>query len=504
MNDNARFPFKSKLLISCATMVDALKFSRYVGGAEMFGLPCRRYPVDILCTKAPVADYLEAAVVTVLQIHVTQPPGDILVFLTGQEEFEIAEERSKHRMRGSRRRFGEMIICPIYDNLTLDMQTKVFEESPKGARKVVLATNIAETSLTIDGVKYVVDSGLVKQKSFNTRTGLESWRVKPASKAAAKQRTARAGKTSPGKCFRLFTPHTYQTEMYDKSVPEIRRTNLGIVLVTLLNLVDAVPSDDFLNPLPRRAYRRAIIQIYALGALDKAVDFTKTGRRMSEFQLDPMLAKMIMASEKYKCSEEIITICAMLSVGNSIFHRPKDKQVHADSARMNFHTGNVGDHIALLKVYDACNERSFSNQWCHENYIQVSSMKLARDIRDQLVGLLERLQIERISNSEDHEAIKKAVTSGFFYHAARLQKNGSYLTLKSLQTATIHPSSGLSQVLPQWIVYHELFLTREAWLRQVIEIKPDWIVEVKPDYYKERDFTRVMPMETSSICYEMP
>ncbi|CAM6098163.1 unnamed protein product [Calypogeia fissa] len=487
VKDITRFRPDIKLLISSATL-DAEKFSNYFDGAPIFRIPGRRYPVDILYTKAPEADYLEAAVVTVLQIHVTQPRGDILVFFTGQEEIETAEEILKHRTRGLGTRIGEMIICPIYANLPSDMQTKIFEETPEGARKVVLATNIAETSLTIDGIKYVIDPGFVKQKSYNPRTGMESLIVTPVSKAAAKQRTGRAGRTSPGKCFRLFTAHAYQTEMDDNTVPEIQRTNLGNVVLMLKSLgINDLIHFDFMDAPPAETLLRALEQLYALGALNDRGELTKLGRKMAEFPLDPMLSKMIVASDTYKCADEVITICAMLSVGNSIFYRPKDKQVHADNARMNFHAGNVGDHIALLKVYDSWKETDFSTQWCYENYIQVRSMKRARDIRDQLAGLLERVEIEPLSNSEDHEAIKKSVTSGFFYHTARLQKNGSYRTVKNPQTVTIHPSSGLSQVLPRWVVYHELVFTSKEYMRQVIEIKPDWLVEIAPHYYKKSD-----------------
>ncbi|KAM3703499.1 hypothetical protein ACB098_04G099500 [Castanea mollissima] len=200
-----------------------------------------------------------------------------------------------------------------------------------------------------------------------------------------------------------------------------------------------------------------------------------------------MLSKAIVASDNYKCSDEMISIAAMLSVGNSIFYRPKDKQVHADNARMNFHTGNVGDHIALLKVYNSWKETNYSTQWCYENYIQVRSMKRARDIRDQLEGLLERVEIEVTSNASDLEPIKKAITSGFFPHSARLQKNGSYRTVKHPQTVHIHPSSGLAQILPRWVVYHELVLTTKEYMRQVTELKPEWLVEIAPHYYQLKD-----------------
>ncbi|KAG0587933.1 hypothetical protein M758_2G172300 [Ceratodon purpureus] len=487
VKDITRFRPDIKLLISSATL-DAQKFSDYFDGAPIFRIPGRRFPVDILYTKAPEADYLEAAIVTVLQIHVTQPSGDVLVFFTGQEEIETAEEILKHRTRGLGSKIAEMIICPIYANLPPDMQAKIFEETPEGARKVVLATNIAETSLTIDGIKYVIDPGFCKQKSYSPRTGMESLIVTPISQAAAQQRAGRAGRTSAGKCFRLYTAWSFQNEMDENTIPEIQRTNLGNVVLLLKSLgINDLINFDFMDPPPAETLLRALEQLYALGALNDRGELTKMGRRMAEFPMDPMLSKMLVASDNYKCSEEIVTICAMLSIGNSIFYRPKDKQVHADNARMNFHAGNVGDHIALMKVYDSWKETNYSTQWCYENYIQVRSMKRARDIRDQLEGLLERVEIESSSNPNELDNIRKAITSGFFYHTAKLQKNGSYRTVKNPQTVSIHPSSGLSQVLPRWVVYHELVMTTKEYMRQVIEIKPDWLVEIAPHYYKLKD-----------------
>ncbi|XP_022739034.1 pre-mRNA-splicing factor ATP-dependent RNA helicase DEAH1 isoform X2 [Durio zibethinus] len=487
VKDIARFRKDIKLLISSATL-DAEKFSDFFDSAPIFKIPGRRYPVEIHYTKAPEADYLDAAIVTVLQIHVSQPPGDILVFLTGQEEIETAEEILKHRVRGFGTKIAELIICPIYANLPTELQAKIFEPTPEGARKVVLATNIAETSLTIDGIKYVIDPGFCKMKSYNPRTGMESLLVSPISKASANQRAGRSGRTGPGKCFRLYTAYNYYTELDDNTPPEIQRTNLASVVLSLKSLgIHDLLNFDFMDPPPAEALLKALELLFALSALNKLGELTKVGRRMAEFPLDPMLSKMIVASDKYKCSDEVISVAAMLSVGNSIFYRPKDKQVHADNARMNFHTGNVGDHIALMKVYNSWRETNYSTQWCYENYIQVRSMKRARDIRDQLEGLLERVEIELTSSSNDLEAIKKAITSGFFPHSARLQKNGSYRTVKHPQTVYIHPSSGLAQALPRWVVYHELVLTTKEYMRQVTELKPEWLVEIAPHYYQMKD-----------------
>ncbi|KAL6221915.1 hypothetical protein ACLB2K_005307 [Fragaria x ananassa] len=487
VKDIARFRPDLKLLISSATL-DAEKFSVYFDSAPIFIVPGKLHDVDVFYTKEPEADYLDAAIVSALQIHVKDPPGDILVFLTGQEEIETMNEMLKHRTRGLGTKIAELIICPIYANLPTELQQKIFEPTPKGARKVVLATNIAETSLTIDGIKYVIDPGYCKMKSYNPRSGMESLQVTPISKASAIQRAGRSGRTGPGKCYRLYTEDSFKNELDDTTIPEIQRTNLANVVLTLKSLgINDLLHFDFMDPPPAEALIKALELLFALGALNSIGELTKIGRQMAEFPVDPMLSKAIVASDKYKCSEEVLSIAAMLSTGNSIFYRPKDKQVYADNAKQNFHTGDVGDHIALLNVYNTWKETNYSTQWCYENYIQVRSMKRARDIRDQLQRLLERVEIQLTSNPVDLEAIKKAITSGYFPHSARLEKNGAYRTVKNPQHVHIHPSSGLAQVLPRWVLYRELVLTTKEYVRQVSELKPDWLVEIAPHYYQLKD-----------------
>ncbi|XP_066295564.1 pre-mRNA-splicing factor ATP-dependent RNA helicase DHX16-like [Branchiostoma lanceolatum] len=486
VKDIARFRPDLKLLISSATM-DCEKFSEFFDNAPIFRIPGRRFPVDILYTKAPEADYLDACVVSVLQIHVTQPDGDILVFLTGQEEIETANEMLTERTRKLGSKIKELLILPIYANLPSDMQAKIFEPTPPGARKVVLATNIAETSLTIDGIVYVIDPGFCKQKSYNARTGMESLIVTPVSKASANQRAGRAGRVAPGKCFRLYTAWAYKNELEDTTVPEIQRTNLGNVVLLLKSLgINDLIHFDFMDPPPHETLVLALEQLYALGALNHRGELTKLGRKMAEFPVDPMLSKMIIASEQYKCVEEILTITAMLNVQGSIFYRPKDKAVHADNARQNFFN-MAGDHLTLMNVYNEWQETEFSTQWCYENFIQWRALRRARDVRDQLAGLIERVEIEPTSSPDDTVAIRKSITSGFFYHTARLSKSGQYKTVKHQQTVMIHPNSCLFQEQPRWIIYFELVFTTKEYMRQVIEIENSWLLEVAPHYYKGKE-----------------
>ena len=506
VKDIARFRPDLKLLLSSAT-VNSEKFSEFFDDAPVFNIPGRRYPVDIMYTKQPEADYLDACVVTCLQVHITQPPGDILVFLTGQEEIELATEALQDRTRGLGTKIGELVVCPIYANLPSDMQAKIFDPAPPGGRKVVLATNIAETSLTIDGIVYVIDTGFVKQTSYNPRSGMESLIVTPTSKAGANQRAGRAGRTQPGKCFRLYTAWSFHNELDEDQVPEIQRTNLGSVVLLLKSLgINDLIHFDFMDPPPAETLIRALEQLYALGALNDRGELTKLGRRMAEFPLDPMQSKMIIASEEYKCSEPMIVIAAMLSAGNAIFYRPKDKAVLADAAKANFHRG-YGDHLALLNCYTQWQELGYSVQWCFENFVQIRTMKRARDVKEQLEGLLERVEIEMVPCGE-HEVLRKCIASGFFYHTAKLQKNGSYRTVKNPQNVHIHPSSALVEALPRWVVYHELVLTSKEFMRQIIEIDSQWLVEIAPHYYKaneiQDDSKKKMPKTMGKAAADAP
>uniref|UniRef100_H3D255 RNA helicase n=1 Tax=Tetraodon nigroviridis TaxID=99883 RepID=H3D255_TETNG len=485
IKDIARFRADLKVLVASATL-DTERFSRFFDDAPVFRIPGRRFPVDIFYTKAPEADYLEACVVSVLQIHVTQPTGDILVFLTGQEEIEACCEMLQDRCRRLGSKIAELVILPIYANLPSDMQAKIFTPTPPGARKVVVATNIAETSLTIDGIIYVIDPGFCKQKSYNARTGMESLIVTPCSRASANQRAGRAGRVAAGKCFRLYTAWAFKHEMEETTVPEIQRTNLGNVVLLLKSLgINDLVHFDFMDPPPHETLVLALEQLYALGALNHLGELTKLGRRMAELPVDPMLSKMILASEQYKCSNEVLTIAAMLSVNNSIFYRPKDKVVHADNARMNFVVPG-GDHLVLLNVYNQWVESGYSTQWCYENFIQFRSMRRARDVRDQLEGLMDRIEVEVVSSQGDNVPIRKAVTAGYFYHTARLSKGG-YKTVKHQQTVFVHPNSSLFEELPRWIIYHELVFTTKEFMRQVIEIESGWLLEVAPHYYKSKE-----------------
>ena len=256
--------------------------------------------------------------------------------------------------------------------------------------------------------------------------------------------------------------------------------------------IDNLITFDFLDPPPHEMLMRALEQLYALGALNDKGELTKLGRRMAEFPMDPLLSKTIICSEEYKCVDQVVTICAMLSVGNTVFYRPKDKALHADNAKLNFSRPG-GDHLALLNVYNQWKENNYSESWCYDTYIQVRSMRRARDVKEQLAKICDRVNIDfkdpNLSLYEDEYGtnIRKCFVSGYFYNAAKLTKNGMYRTVKNAHTVLVHPSSLLFKVQPEWVIYHELVMTTKEFMRNVITIEPEWLLEIAPHLYKESD-----------------
>jgi pre-mRNA-splicing factor ATP-dependent RNA helicase DHX16 len=503
LKDISRWRTDLKIIISSATL-DAQKFADFFYGAPIFMIPGRRYPVDIFYTESPESNYVTAVLATVFQIHISQPPGDILVFLTGQEEIEACAENLTETCRKLGNKISEMIIAPIYANLPSDQQAKIFEPTPPNARKVILSTNIAESSITVDQVAFVIDTGFVKENHFNPRTGIESLLVSPISKASAQQRAGRAGRTGKGSCFRLYTKWAYMSELQDSTTPEIQRTNLSNTVLTLKSLgINQLLEFPFLDPPHPDTLMRALELLYALGALRDDGELTKLGRQMAEIPLDPKASKSIIAAGKLGCVEEVLSILAMLQEGPSLFYRPKQQAMEADARHSHFSRGGVGDHIALLNIWNEFVEADFSFSWARENYLQIKSLNRVRDVRDQLVRLCERIEVD-LSASSDYIAIKKAITAGYFFNVGRLDRSGeSYHVAKNGgQQLYIHPSSSMFNVKPppRFILYNELVLTSKEYARNVMEIQPGWLTEAAPHYYDKSVFEKkAMPRGKGSV-----
>jgi ATP-dependent RNA helicase DHX8/PRP22 len=470
--------------------LDAGKFSEFFNNCPIITIPGKIHEVSVYYAKEPVSDYLDESINTCIQIHMTEAPGDILLFLTGQEEIDTSCQILFERMRKLGDNVPELIILPIYSALPSEIQSRVFEPAPPGTRKCIVATNIAEASLTIDGIVFVVDPGFVKQNCFNPRLGMDALTIVPISRASAKQRKGRAGRTQPGKYFRLYTESAFKNEMLPNTIPEIQRANLGNTVLLLKAMgINDILAFDFMDKPPRQTLIAALESLYALNALDEEGLLTKVGRRMAEFPLEPPLSKMLLTSVDLGCSDEIITITSMISVEN-VFFRPRDKQVEADAKKAKFFQPE-GDHLTYLAIYEAWKKENYSASWCNKNYIQVRAMRKAQDVRSHLVSIMDKYKLDIISCGRNYKRILKAIVSGFFNHAARKDPTEGYRTLAENHTVFVHPASALFQKNPEWVLYHELIMTTKEYMRNVCVIDPRWLYQFAPNYYIKTDPTKL-------------
>ncbi|KAF2771385.1 putative RNA helicase-like splicing factor [Teratosphaeria nubilosa] len=472
-----------KLIVTSATL-DAEKFSSYFNECPILTIPGRTFPVEIMYSREPESDYLDAALTTVMQIHLTEPPGDILLFLTGKEEIDTSCEVLYERMKALGPSVPELVVLPIYGALPSEIASKIFEPPPPGGRKVVIATNIAETSITIDGIYFVVDPGFVKQTAYDAKLGMDRLQVTPISQAQAKQRAGRAGRTGPGKCFRLYTENAFQSEMLPTTIPEIQRQNLANTILMLKAMgINDLLGFDFMDPPPTNTMLTALEELYALSALDDEGLLTRLGRRMADFPMEPALAKSLITSVDLGCSDEMLSIVAMISAVQSVFHRPKEKQQQADQKKARFHDP-AGDHLTLLNVYNGWKNAGRSDPWCFENFIQPRNMRRAEDVRKQLVQILERHKLRLVSCGRDTTRVRQALCAGFFRNSARKDPQEGFKTLVEGTPVYMHPSSALFGKAAEHVIYHSLVETTREYMHNVTAIEPKWLVEAAPTFFK--------------------
>lgn len=449
----------------------------------------RGFNVQIHYVEDPVRDYVQAAVSTVLLINDKEPPGDILVFLTGQDDIDAAIKLLTEEARSNGKNSSGLIILPLYSGLTRAEQDLIFSPTPKGKRKVVISTNIAETSLTLEGIVYVVDSGFSKQRFYNPISDIENLVVAPISKASARQRAGRAGRLRPGMCYRLYTEEYFLNEMSMQGIPEIQRSNLVSCVIQLKALgIDNILGFDWpASPSPESMIR-ALEVLYSLGVLDDDAKLTSpVGFQVAEIPLEPMIAKMILSSNELGCSDEIITIAAVLSI-QSIWFSARGAQKELDEAKLRFAAAE-GDHVTFLNIYKGFLQSGRSSKWCHKNFINYHAMKKVMEIREQLKRIALRLGIVLKSCETDMQLVRKAVTAGFFANACRLEAyshGGMYKTIRGSQEVYIHPSSVLFRVNPKCVIYHSLVSTDRQYMRNVISIDPSWLTEVAPHFYQQQ------------------
>ncbi|EIW52885.1 pre-mRNA-splicing factor ATP-dependent RNA helicase PRP43 [Trametes versicolor FP-101664 SS1] len=506
LKDIAKRRSDLKIVVMSATL-DAQKFQKYFSltGAEnpapLFKVPGRTHPVEVFYTQEPEPDYVEAAIRTVLMIHRAEDPGDILLFLTGEEEIEDACRKIKLEaddlLNQDPDSVGPLVCIPLYSSLPPQQQQRIFDPAPSprvpggpAGRKVVISTNIAETSLTIDGIVYVVDPGFSKQKVYNPRIRVESLLVSPISKASAQQRAGRAGRTRPGKCFRLYTEKDFMTELEEQTHPEILRSNLANTVLELAKLgIDDLVHFDYVDAPAPETLMRALELLNFLAALDDEGKLTHLGSIMADFPLDPQMGKMLIASPEFNCSNEVLTIVAMLSVPN-VWLRPPNQRKEADAAKALL-TVPDGDHLTMMNVYNHYVNNKHDKNWCWNNYLSARALQQAENVRTQLLRTMERYEIELVTTQDERKLwtnIRKALVCGFFMQVAHKEgEKSNYLTVKDNQVVSLHPSCGLD-TSPEWVLFNEFVLTTKPYIRTVTEVKPEWLLEYAQSYYDPATF----------------
>ncbi|KAL1854683.1 DEAH-box RNA helicase prp16 [Paecilomyces lecythidis] len=476
-----------KLIVTSATM-NSERFSRFYGGAPEFIIPGRTFPVDVHFSRSPCEDYVDSAVKQVLAIHVSQGQGDILVFMTGQEDIEATCELVDERLKLLNDP-PKLSILPIYSQMPAEQQARIFEKAPPGVRKVIVATNIAETSLTVDGIMFVVDSGFSKLKVYNPRMGMDTLQITPISQANASQRSGRAGRTGPGKAYRLYTEQAFKNELYLQTIPEIQRTSLANTVLLLKSLgVKDLLDFDFMDPPPQETITTSLFELWSLGALDNLGDLTPLGRRMTPFPMDPPLAKLlIMAADEYTCSEEMLTIVSMLSVP-SVFYRPKERQEESDAAREKFFVPE-SDHLTLLHVYTQWKANGYSDAWCTRHFLHSKALRRAKEVREQLQDIMTVQKMPLVSCGTDWDVIRKCICSGYYHQAAKVKGLGEFINLRTSVTVQLHPTSALYGLgyVPEYVVYHELILTSKEYMSTVTSVDPHWLAELGGVFYSVKE-----------------
>ncbi|XP_010755444.2 probable ATP-dependent RNA helicase DHX40 [Larimichthys crocea] len=500
--------FPLKVVVMSATL-EADKLSAFLSNCPVFAIPGRTFPVT--CTFGTAVGpkdtestgYVKEVVKMALDVHTSEMAGDILVFLTGQSEIERAcdllyekAETIDYRYDVQDQTVEGLLILPLYGSMPTDQQRQIFQPPPSGIRKCVVATNIAATSLTINGIKYIIDSGFVKQLNHNSRVGMDILEVVPISKSEAQQRAGRAGRTSAGKCFRIYTKEFWEKSMPEYTIPEIQRTSLTAVVLTLKCLgVHDVIRFPYLDCPEERFILDALKQLYQFDAIDRRGKVTRLGELMVEFPLHPGLTRALLKAASLGCEDLLLPVAAMLSVEN-IFIRPghPEKQKEADKKHraLAAKSGGTNDFATLLSVFQLCKSSDRPSAWCKDHWIHWRALKSAFSVEIQLKDILHRLQqkrdfpVEKFDGNKS-ELFRRCLCTGYFTNVARRSVGKVFCTMDGNGSMVhIHPSSSLfdDEVELNWIIFHDVLVTSRVYIRTVCPIRYDWVKDLLPKLHE--------------------
>jgi ATP-dependent helicase HrpA len=479
-----------KVVITSAT-IDPERFSRHFNDAPIINVSGRSYPVEV--RYRPVALDEEddetsgdeqAAILAAVDELWREQAGDILVFLSGEREIrETAESLRKHHPHGAE-------VLALYSRLSQDEQQRVFK--PSGRRRVVLATNVAETSLTVPGIRTVIDTGVARISRYSHRSRLQRLPIEKISQASANQRSGRCGRVAPGIAIRLYSEEDFLARPAFTD-PEIQRTNLAAVILQMhalkLGDIEAFP---FVEPPDGRFVRDGQRTLRELGALSDEGTLTDTGRRLAKLPLDPRLGRMLLAGGEDHCLEELAIIAAALSVPDPR-DRPADKQTQADQKHAVFRD-EQSDFLSLLKLWRAWVEqreqlsRARLRGWCKENFLSYLRLTEWHDVHGQVMEVVKgELALKLNVQPAQYASIHRALLAGLLSQVAQRKEQGEYLGANGSKLF-IHPGSGQFKARPAWIVSAEQVETTKVYARNVARIDPAWVEQAGAHLVKRQHY----------------
>lgn len=495
------------IIVVTSATIERNKFAQYIGFGDKensLEIPGKMFPVEVFYeSETPYNyDFTRAAVDRVKKIVTGNLDGDILIFMPGKKEINDTIEQIKDQI-------GERTanIMPLHAELSPEDQDRIFLPSKK--RKIIVSTNIAETSVTIDGIIHVIDSGLIKQTQFNPRTGIEQLVLTEHAISGIDQRKGRAGRTAPGFCYRLFTKESLRRRpLYQ--IPEIQRSNLAQIVLAMKKVgIQDIAGFDFMDHPRVEALVQAEDTLYTLGALDNNGELTEIGEMMVEFGLEPRLGRMVIEAAKpnINCVNEICIIASFLE-GKTIFVRPTDADLAraADHVHEQFKTDKDSDFIVILNVWKAYVNSGYDNEWAQKNYLNEKCLEEAKNVRLELIDVLSKHGMNIDPNTMpriNKDAIGKAVTAGLI---GNLMRSSGKFSLKKVDGTkdeiSIHPGSvffSRSFGEGSLIVSDEIFInpSGKAYACNCLEVKREWLQEVAPDLAKSLKTVHEQPKKNN-------
>lgn len=493
-----------KVIITSAT-IDLERFSEHFDNAPVIEVSGRTFPVDV--HYRPMADSEEdlygaitSAVSEILETEKssTRRGGDILVFMSGEREIREAALALRHA------KFPHLDILPLYARLSLEDQNKVFN-SHKG-RRVVLATNVAETSITVPGIRYVIDPGFARISRYSFRSKIQRLPIEPISQASANQRKGRCGRVSEGICYRLYDEQDFlnRPEFTDA---EILRTNLAAVILQMLNMrIGDVRHFPFVDMPDSRLLNDGFKLLEELEAVDKQGKVKPLGRQLMTLPVDPRLGRMVLAAKQYSCLREVLIIASALSIQDPR-ERPSDKRQAADEKHRRFNDDH-SDFLAYINLWNYAEQQRqdlSQNQFrklCKKEFLSYMRLREWREIHHQLLTAIKPLKLKQNTDAGSYESVHRALLPGLLGYVGSKAEDREYLGARN-RRFQIFPGSSQNKKSPKWMVAGQLLETSRLFAHQVAKVEPNWILQAANHLIKRNQFEPHYDVKTGQVmAYE--